>query len=71
VTAKDPTKVTDFDSKNAEAYAELVQLLDDDRSLSLIIRDAADDGQGALQILRNHYLPNADYLIRAETTVMW
>jgi hypothetical protein len=56
LTVKDPTKVTDFDSKNAEAYAELVQLLDD-RSLSLIIRDAADDGQGVLQILRNHYLP--------------
>ncbi|GFO01846.1 CCHC-type Zinc finger, nucleic acid binding protein a [Plakobranchus ocellatus] len=43
-------------NKNEEAYAELVQVLDD-RSLSLIIRDAHDDGQKALQILRNHYRP--------------
>ena len=40
--------------KNAEAFAELVQCLDD-RSLSLIIRDAIDDGRKALQILRDHY----------------
>ncbi|GFO23132.1 transposon ty2-lr2 Gag-Pol polyprotein [Plakobranchus ocellatus] len=43
-------------NKNEEAYAELVQVLDD-RSLSLIIRDARDDGRKALQILRNHYRP--------------
>ncbi|GFO01845.1 CCHC-type Zinc finger, nucleic acid binding protein a [Plakobranchus ocellatus] len=43
-------------NKNEEAYAELVQVLDD-RSLSLIIRDARDDGGKALQILRNHYRP--------------
>ncbi|GFO16134.1 CCHC-type Zinc finger, nucleic acid binding protein a [Plakobranchus ocellatus] len=43
-------------NKNEEAYAELVQVLDD-RSVSLIIRDARDDGQKALQILRNHYRP--------------
>ena len=30
--------------KNADAFAELIQYLDD-RSLSLIIRDAADDGR--------------------------
>ena len=41
-------------NKNAEAYAELIQCLDD-RSLSLVMRDAADDGQGALRILREHY----------------
>ena len=41
--------------KNAEAFAELVQCLDD-RSLSLVIRDAKDDGRKALQILRDHYL---------------
>lgn len=43
-------------NKNAEVYAELVQVLDD-RSLSLIIRDARDDGRKAIRILRNHYLP--------------
>lgn len=41
-------------SKNEEAYAVLIQLLDD-KSLSLVMRDAADDGRKALQILRDHY----------------
>ena len=41
--------------KNAEAFAELIQCLDD-RSLSLVIRDAMDDGKKALQILREYYL---------------
>ena len=41
--------------KNARVYAELVQLLDD-TSLSLVIRDASDDGKKALKILREHYL---------------
>lgn len=40
--------------KTEEAYAELIQLLDD-KSLSLVMRDAADDGRKALQILRDHY----------------
>ena len=40
--------------KKAEAFAELVLFLDD-RSLSLIIRDAKDDGREALKILRAHY----------------
>lgn len=40
--------------KNEDAYAELVQLLDD-KSLSLVMRDAADDGREALKILREHY----------------
>ena len=35
--------------KKAEAFAELVLFLDD-RSLSLIIRDAKDDGREALKI---------------------
>jgi len=43
-----------FTAKNEEAYAELIQFLDD-KSLSLIMRDAADDGRGALKILRAHY----------------
>ena len=37
-----------------EAYAELVPFLDY-RSLNLVMRDAADDGRLALQILREHY----------------
>ena len=41
--------------KNARVYAELVQLLDD-TSLSLVIRDAKDNGKKALKILREHYL---------------
>ena len=41
--------------KNAEAFAELIQCLDD-RSLSLVIRDAMDDGRKALKILRDYYL---------------
>lgn len=41
-------------SKNEEAYAELIQLLDD-KSLSLVMRDAADNGRKALKILRDHY----------------
>ena len=41
--------------KNADAFAELVQCLDD-RSLSLVIRDAKDDGRKALKILQEHYL---------------
>ena len=42
------------EEKNAEAYAELIQFLDD-KSLSLVMRDAADDGRKAQQILREHY----------------
>ena len=45
--------------KNAEAFAELCLSLDD-RSLSLIIRDAKNDGRKALQILRNHYLSSSE-----------
>ena len=41
--------------KNRRVYGELVQLLDD-RSLSLIIRDAKHDGKKAIEILRGHYL---------------
>ena len=40
--------------KNANGFAELVQHLDD-RSLSLIIREAKDDGKKALKVLREHY----------------
>jgi hypothetical protein len=40
--------------KNKDSFAELVQFLDD-RSLSLVIREAKDDGRKALRILREHY----------------
>ena len=43
------------EEKNAEAYAELIQFLGD-KSLSLVKRDAADDGRKALKILREHYV---------------
>ena len=47
---------TDADSvgKNEEVYAHLCQFLDS-TSLSLIIRDAKDDGRKSLKILREHY----------------
>ena len=40
--------------KNEECYAELIQFLDD-KSLSLVMREAADGGSKALEILRCHY----------------
>ena len=43
-------------NKNAVAYGEMVQFLDD-ISLSLLIWDAKNDGRKALNILREHYQP--------------
>ena len=43
------------EANNADAFAELIQCLDD-RSLALVMRDAKDDGRKALGILREHYL---------------
>ena len=43
-TADNPPE--DDDGKNAEAFAKLIQFLDD-RSLSLIMRDACDNGRKA------------------------
>lgn len=51
--ASEAARTTDA-TKNADAFAEMIQCLDD-RSLSLIIRDAKDDGRKALGILREHY----------------
>ncbi|XP_057679455.1 uncharacterized protein LOC130907930 isoform X2 [Corythoichthys intestinalis] len=45
--------------KNADAYAEMIQLLDD-KSLSLIMRDAPNDAQEESIV---------DYIIRAETAI--
>ena len=45
-------------AKNADAFAEMVQCLDD-RSLSPIIREAKDKGRKALKVLREHYQGNS------------
>ena len=42
------------EGKNEEAYAELIQFLDD-RSLGLVMHAAADNGRNAFKILRQHY----------------
>ncbi|GFR82275.1 CCHC-type zinc finger, nucleic acid binding protein a [Elysia marginata] len=47
----------DVDSdKNADLYAERIQVLDD-RSLSLVMHEAPNDGRKAFKILREHYKP--------------
>ncbi|XP_055515553.1 ATP-dependent RNA helicase DDX19A isoform X1 [Leucoraja erinacea] len=52
---EEPTDNEEGDeAKNSEAYAELIQFLDD-KSLSLVMREAADDGRKALTILRDYY----------------
>ena len=53
-TATTAAVVTDNTEKNAECFAELIQFLDN-RSLSLVMRDAYDDGKKALSILKDHY----------------
>ena len=45
----------DFVKKNATVFTKLIQYLDD-KSLSLVMRDARDNGRKALAILREHYL---------------
>lgn len=40
--------------KNADCYAELIRMIDD-KSLSLIRHEAADDGRKAMKILKEHY----------------
>ena len=40
--------------KNEQAFAELIQFLDE-RSFSLVMRDARDDGREVFRILREHY----------------
>ena len=42
------------DTKNEQAYAELILWLDE-KSLSLVVRDARDNGREALKLLRAHY----------------
>lgn len=47
-------EIAQDNAKNADCYAELIRLIDD-KSLSLIRHDAADNGRKALKILREHY----------------
>ena len=49
----DQSDEIDFAEKNATVFAELIQYLDD-KSLSLVTRDAHDNGRKALTILREH-----------------
>ena len=42
------------DDQNEMAFSELIQFLDE-RSISLIMREARDDGRKAFQILKEHY----------------
>ena len=53
-TIEEAEELLDDAGKNAEAYADLIQFLDD-KSLSLVMREAAYDRWGALQILRDFY----------------
>ncbi|KAJ8391909.1 hypothetical protein AAFF_G00083800 [Aldrovandia affinis] len=53
-TSDDARELAADEEKNAEAYAELIQFLDD-KSLSLVMREAADDVPKALKILRDYY----------------
>lgn len=55
VITDDRDDTSKFKDKNSQVFAELVQVLDD-KSLSLVIREADDDGKLALEILHNHYL---------------
>ncbi len=57
-------------AKNEEVYSEIVQLLDD-RSLSLIMREAKDDGRKALKILREHYASKSKPRVIALYSRLW
>ncbi|KAJ7985239.1 hypothetical protein DPEC_G00350020 [Dallia pectoralis] len=54
IAEENEAALAEDEEKNREAYAELVQCLDN-KSLSLIMRDAKGDGRKALEILRAHY----------------
>ena len=55
VCPADEGNLPDDDATNNElAFAEMTQFLDE-TSLSLVMRDARDDGRKALKVLREHY----------------
>ena len=49
IDREDEEALEEDETKNGQAYAELVQCLDD-KSLSLVMRDAKRDGRRALEI---------------------
>ena len=51
-------------NKNKQCYAELVNCIDD-KSLSIIMNEAPDDGQGAMKLLKNHYTSSSKQRIMA------
>lgn len=53
-TDAEAEQIAEDSRKNADCYAELIRLIDD-KSLSLVRHDAADDGRKALKILKEHY----------------
>ena len=53
VDPTEPSTAADA-TKNEQAFAELIQFLDE-RSLTLVMRDAKNNGKEALKILRSHY----------------
>ena len=55
LSTTDQSDDINFVEKNATVFTELIQYLDD-KSLSLVIRDAQDYGRKALTILRERYL---------------
>ena len=54
IILNEPEDEDEDGGKNADGYGELIQFLDD-KSLPLIMRDAADSGREALKILRDYY----------------
>ena len=54
IDKEDEAALAEVEAKNGEAYAELVQCLDN-KGLSLVMRDTKRDGRRALEILRKHY----------------
>ena len=54
ISAEEPGEEEEWIEKNENVYAELIQLIDD-TSLSLVMRDAENDGRKAMKILREHY----------------
>jgi len=51
---KEEDDAADFNKKNKRAYAELVQVLDE-QSLQFVMRNAKEDGRKAFKILKEHY----------------
>ena len=55
-------EIEEDSAKNADAFTELIQVLDD-RGLSLVTRNAVDDGRKALSILRKYLSKGKPHVI--------